>query len=96
MKKIYFAGSIRGGREDLALYAALNAPEELAERITAVYSNDGPGFREHAYEGPAYRRLQSRSESRYKDLEALLHNDSRYTFLGRGGALLSSRKTCSA
>ena len=25
MKRVYFAGSIRGGREDLALYAALIA-----------------------------------------------------------------------
>lgn len=30
MKKIYFAGSIRGGREDIALYAALIA--RLRER----------------------------------------------------------------
>ena len=30
MKRVYFAGSIRGGREDLALYAALIA--RLRER----------------------------------------------------------------
>ena len=35
MKKIYFAGSIRGGREDLALYAALIARlQERAEVLT--------------------------------------------------------------
>lgn len=35
MKKIYFAGSIRGGREDIALYAALIARlRERAEVLT--------------------------------------------------------------
>ena len=60
-RPLMLGGHSKGG--NLALYAALNAPKELAERITAVYSNDGPGFREHAYEGPAYRRLQSRIHS---------------------------------
>ena len=36
MKRVYFAGSIRGGREDLALYAALIARlrEAGAKRVT--------------------------------------------------------------
>ena len=35
MKKIYFAGSIRGGREDISLYAALIARlRERAEVLT--------------------------------------------------------------
>ena len=36
MKRVYFAGAIRGGREDLALYAALIARlrEAGAKRVT--------------------------------------------------------------
>ena len=35
MKRVYFAGSIRGGREDLALYAALIARLEDPARPVA-------------------------------------------------------------
>ena len=60
-RRLMLGGHSKGG--NLALFAALNAPEALTERIAAVYSNDGPGFRDHAYEGPVYRQLQSRIHS---------------------------------
>lgn len=60
-RPLMLGGHSKGG--NLALYAALNAPAELAQRIQAVYSNDGPGFREHPYEGPVYQQLQNRIHS---------------------------------
>lgn len=60
-KPLLLGGHSKGG--NLALFAALNATPGLAERIKAVYSNDGPGFRESACDDPVYRKLQSRIHS---------------------------------
>ena len=42
--KIYIGGHSKGG--NIAVYAAVNASEEIKERIQEVYSFDGPGFYE--------------------------------------------------
>ena len=39
---IYVGGHSKGG--NLAVYAAMNAPDIVRNRIKRVYSNDGPGF----------------------------------------------------
>ena len=51
-------GHSKGG--NLAVYAAMNAPEEVQRRILRIYNNDGPGFRESVQHTPEYRRIQPR------------------------------------
>ena len=51
-------GHSKGG--NLAVYAAACAPEELQDRITDVYNNDGPGFLPEFYETPGYGRIRGR------------------------------------
>ena len=51
-------GHSKGG--NLAVYAAASCDETVQRRITAVYSNDGPGFRPEFVEGEGYRRILPR------------------------------------
>lgn len=51
-------GHSKGG--NVAVFAALSAPEEVQTRITAVYSHDGPGFREGIIGSDGYRRIASK------------------------------------
>ena len=56
-------GHSKGG--NLAVYAASCCEPGLQERLTAVYSNDGPGFRQELQRpraGPAGRSLDGRRE----------------------------------
>lgn len=51
-------GHSKGG--NLAVYAAVNAEEELQKRILSVHNNDGPGFLNGLQENEGYLRLASR------------------------------------
>ena len=52
------AGHSKGG--NLAVYAAANVPSEIQERITVVYSHDGPGFDEVFFDEDGYVRIASK------------------------------------
>lgn len=54
-RKLRLGGHSKGG--NLALYAAVFCPERLQRRITAVWSNDGPGFHTDLLALPAYQRI---------------------------------------
>ena len=54
-KNIYIAGHSKGG--NLALWAAMNASDEIAERIEKVYNFDGPGFLDDVWESELYERV---------------------------------------
>lgn len=54
-KNIYVAGHSKGG--NLALWAAMNAPDLIAERIEKVYNFDGPGFLDDVWESELYGRV---------------------------------------
>ena len=54
-KNIYVAGHSKGG--NLALWAAMNASDEIAERIEKVYNFDGPGFLDDVWESELYERV---------------------------------------
>lgn len=56
--ELILGGHSKGG--NLAFYAAVNAPEEIQRRIRAVYSNDGPGFRENVQNTEGYKRIADR------------------------------------
>ncbi len=56
--ELILGGHSKGG--NLAVYAAINAPEEIQARIADVYNNDGPGFRESVMHTPGYERMETR------------------------------------
>ena len=56
--ELILGGHSKGG--NLAVYAAVNAPEEIQKRIRAVYNNDGPGFRESIQHTAGYERMAER------------------------------------
>ena len=49
-------GHSKGG--NLAVYAAMNAPQAVQERILRVYNNDGPGFRDSVQHTEEYQHIQ--------------------------------------
>ena len=51
-------GHSKGG--NLAVYAAAYAPEIVQNRIDAVWSNDGPGFRQVVFQTEGYQRIRDR------------------------------------
>lgn len=55
---ILLGGHSKGG--NLAVFAAVEAPEHLRERIEAVYNNDGPGFTSDFIESEKYRSSRER------------------------------------
>ena len=55
---IILGGHSKGG--NLAIYAACTAEETLKDRIKAVYSLDGPGFRSSYYDTPGYKSIKEK------------------------------------
>ncbi|MBR6744776.1 MAG: DUF2974 domain-containing protein, partial [Clostridia bacterium] len=53
--RIVVGGHSKGG--NLALWAALNASEDVAERTDKIYNFDGPGFLDNIWEGDNYTRI---------------------------------------
>lgn len=54
-EKIRIGGHSKGG--NLSVYAAVKCKTQIQERIIAVYSNDGPGFKREMVESEAYQRM---------------------------------------
>lgn len=57
-KSICIGGHSKGG--NLALWAALNSPDEIAGRISKIYNFDGPGFLDNIWESANYERIANR------------------------------------
>ncbi len=73
-------GHSKGG--NLAVYAAAMAPEAVQDRITDVYSNDGPGFRPGFTESPGYLRIRPKLHvllPQHSVIGTLLIQDRDYT-----------------
>jgi hypothetical protein len=51
-------GHSKGG--NLAVYAASFCPKKIQRRITAIYSNDGPGFSQAVIQSPGYRAIREK------------------------------------
>ncbi len=51
-------GHSKGG--NLAVYSGLSAPEDIQNRILAVYDHDGPGFRDGILSSEGFRRIESK------------------------------------
>jgi hypothetical protein len=56
--RIVIGGHSKGG--NLALWAALNASDEISERTDKIYNFDGPGFLENVWEGENYTRISEK------------------------------------
>lgn len=56
--KLRLGGHSKGG--NLAVWAGVFAPAAVQRRICAVWSNDGPGFRDDILSLPQHRRLEDR------------------------------------
>ena len=56
--KLILTGHSKGG--NLAVYAAVHCDSAIRERITAVYSNDGPGFGRNILDDPDYVQIRPR------------------------------------
>lgn len=56
--KLVLCGHSKGG--NLAVYAAAMCAPDVQNRITAVYSHDGPGFSRTVLESVGYKRIQPR------------------------------------
>ena len=56
--RIIIGGHSKGG--NLALWAALNASDEIMERTDKIYNFDGPGFLENVWESENYTRISDK------------------------------------
>lgn len=56
--QLILGGHSKGG--NLAVYAAMNSPKRLQNRIREIYSHDGPGFRDNIFTSENYLRIQGR------------------------------------
>lgn len=56
--KLIVTGHSKGG--NLAVYAAVHCSPSIRERITGVYSNDGPGFGRNILDDPDYQEIRPR------------------------------------
>ena len=56
--KLILGGHSKGG--NLAVYAAMMSPPRLQNRITDIYSHDGPGFRDNIFSSAGYQRISAR------------------------------------
>ncbi len=56
--QFYLCGHSKGG--NLAIYAVLNLPSELRDRVKGIYNFDGPGFLEETYQSEIYQEIRSR------------------------------------
>ena len=71
------AGHSKGG--NLAVYAAARMPEEIQERIVAVYNYDGPGFKPDFLQSIGYMRIMDKVHTilpKYSIVGTLLTQDS--------------------
>jgi len=58
-RRLRLGGHSKGG--NLAMWAGLHLPEEWqAERLIAIYNNDGPGFSRSLSQSPRYARVKDR------------------------------------
>lgn len=56
--KLYIGGHSKGG--NLAVYSAVHTTERLKKRITQIFNNDGPGFKETLIGSKLYQAVASK------------------------------------
>lgn len=58
-RDFYVGGHSKGG--NLAVYAAMNCPSQVQDRILKIYSMDGPGFRPEVLEKCDFSQIEART-----------------------------------
>ena len=79
LRRIYVGGHSKGG--NLAVYAAVNAGDEVRYRIRTVFNHDGPGFFDGTVSGEAYAEMRPRIETYLPQssiVAVLLEHDTGY------------------
>lgn len=56
--QLILGGHSKGG--NLAVYASMQSPKRLQNRIREIYSHDGPGFRDNIFSSEGYLRIKDR------------------------------------
>lgn len=56
--RLLVGGHSKGG--NLAVYASINAPSELQDRIQQVFSHDGPGFKDKVFDSEGFKRMSAK------------------------------------
>ena len=77
---LIIGGHSKGG--NLAVYAALAAPEHIQARIVSVFDHDGPGFKEGTLDCYGYRNIESRIQKTIPQssmIGMLLEGHKKYT-----------------
>ncbi len=80
--RLKVGGHSKGG--NLAVYAAMKCKPAVQDRITQVFSHDGPGFREELLLSPEFGRIESRIHKTLPQsslIGMLLHDHERYTIV---------------
>ncbi len=84
--EIRLGGHSKGG--NLAVYAAAHADPAVQDRITWIYSNDGPGFTAKVIESPGYKRVVDRVSTfvpKSSCVGILLEHGEEYRVVGSSG-----------
>lgn len=79
---LLLGGHSKGG--NLAIYAAAFCPQQLQNRITAVYNNDGPWLHADMVEAPGYIAVRDKIQAfipQTSIVGMLLENEGRYTVI---------------
>ncbi len=79
-KKLRLGGHSKGG--NLSVYAGVFCPVAVQRRISAIWSNDGPGFHEDLLDRPEHRRVEDRIRSivpKSSVVGMLLEHEETYT-----------------
>lgn len=56
--RLFLGGHSKGG--NLAIYAAMKCPKSIQDRMIAIFSHDGPGFRDNVFSSEDYLRISHR------------------------------------
>ena len=84
--QLILGGHSKGG--NLAVYAAMTSPAALQNRITDIYSHDGPGFKDNNFESDAFVRIRDRIPKTLPQsslVGMLLQHQENYSVVESGG-----------
>ncbi len=85
--RFYLGGHSKGG--NLAVYAGIHLPEEERDRVTAIYSNDAPGFQMSVVNSEGYCSMLGKIHTflpKSSVVGMLLEHGEEYKVVGSSGA----------
>lgn len=82
----YVGGHSKGG--NLAIFAAMYAPQEIQDRILIIFDNDGPGVRKENIDANCYKRIKNKIFTIIPEesfFGMVLYNDDNYLVVKSDG-----------